>query len=273
MPTTSQRRKTFIIIAAIIAVVTVIVTSIFGWFRPIESAVSAIIAPIQRGTFSIGYNILNTSRKIRSIKDLSGQNETLKNENNLLTAQRNALIEAEEENKRLREQLKLLPKERYELLGAHIIGYDPDETNRIRLLNRGSRHDVHENDAVIISDGLLVGKIVEVHATTSKLMTIESQKSAVNVKIAGKDIKGIVKGERGIGLILDLIPQQVDIEAGDSIMTSGLGKDYPNDLTVGMISEIKKEDNSIFQQAFVEPAVNPIELKQVFIITNSQSTE
>ena len=55
---------------------------------------------------------------------------------------------------------------------------------------------------------------------------------------------------------LDLIPQDVDIEIGDLVLTSGLGGGYPPDLIVGQVVNVRSRDFDLFQQATVQPVVD-----------------
>jgi rod shape-determining protein MreC len=69
-------------------------------------------------------------------------------------------------------------------------------------------------------------------------------------------------------LTLELIPQDVTIQAGDLALTSGLGGGYPPDLIVGQVINIRTRDFDLFQQATVQPVVDFNQLKIVLIIVN-----
>ena len=69
-------------------------------------------------------------------------------------------------------------------------------------------------------------------------------------------------------LSLDMISQDVTVEAGDVVLTSGLGGGYPTDLIVGQVLNVRKRDYELFQQASIQPAVDFSRLEIVLVITN-----
>jgi len=67
---------------------------------------------------------------------------------------------------------------------------------------------------------------------------------------------------------LDLIPQDVPLEEGDLVLTSGLGGGYPPDLIIGQVVNPRKRDFDLFQQATVQPVVDFNRLQIVLVIVN-----
>jgi rod shape-determining protein MreC len=65
-----------------------------------------------------------------------------------------------------------------------------------------------------------------------------------------------------------MISQEVNIEPGDVVLTSGLGGGYPPDLILGQVLTVRKRDFELFQQATVQPAVDFARLEIVLVITN-----
>ena len=79
-----------------------------------------------------------------------------------------------------------------------------------------------------------------------------------------KTAPGSVTGD----VILELIPQDANIETGDLVLTSGLGGGYPPDLIVGQIVNIRSRDFDLFQQATIQPVVDFNRLQVVLVIVN-----
>ena len=69
-------------------------------------------------------------------------------------------------------------------------------------------------------------------------------------------------------MTLDLIPQDIALEPGDLVLTSGLGGGYPPDLIVGQVVNIRTRDFDLFQQAAVQPVVDFNNLQIVLVIVN-----
>ncbi|MBT7991282.1 MAG: rod shape-determining protein MreC, partial [Anaerolineae bacterium] len=69
-------------------------------------------------------------------------------------------------------------------------------------------------------------------------------------------------------LALEMISQDLEVQEGDVILTSGLGGDYPPDLLVGQLFNLRKRDYELFQQASVQSTVDFSRLEIVLVIMN-----
>jgi rod shape-determining protein MreC len=65
-----------------------------------------------------------------------------------------------------------------------------------------------------------------------------------------------------------MISQDLEVQEGDVILTSGLGGDYPPDLLVGQLFNLRKRDYELFQQASVQSTVDFSRLEIVLVIMN-----
>ena len=69
---------------------------------------------------------------------------------------------------------------------------------------------------------------------------------------------------------MDYIPQGGDVTAGDVVITSGLGGNFPKNLVIGQVVEVSQKDYEMFQQGILRPTVNFDRLEFVLVITNFQ---
>ncbi len=72
---------------------------------------------------------------------------------------------------------------------------------------------------------------------------------------------------------LNLIPQDINVQPGDLVLTSGLGGGYPPDLIVGQVVNVRSHDLDLFQQATVQPVVDFNRLQIVLIIINFEPVD
>jgi rod shape-determining protein MreC len=77
-------------------------------------------------------------------------------------------------------------------------------------------------------------------------------------------MNGSVSGE----LTLDMLSQDVQVQTGDVVLTSGLGGEYPPDLLIGQVSNVRKRESDLFQEATVQPVVDFSRLEIVLVIVN-----
>ena len=63
-------------------------------------------------------------------------------------------------------------------------------------------------------------------------------------------------GDLGLTVKLNFVGQTEKINLGDIITTSGLEKDIPAGLVIGRVSQINNNQNDVWQNINIEPAVN-----------------
>ena len=181
------------------------------------------------------------------------------------------------ENTRLRsliDDVQILEEEKQflkdqSLLGisARVIGAGSDLARQAMIINRGSRHGVQVGSAVIAQDGFFIGKIVEVFDGTSRIVLVTDSLSAVAVQIQNeKQSPGIVVGEYGQALRMDLIPQNESIEKGQRVTTSGIEPLIPKGLVVGVIRRVIDQESEVYQQAIVDPLISYGRIRVVHIL-------
>jgi rod shape-determining protein MreC len=150
---------------------------------------------------------------------------------------------------------------------ASVIGRDPSPFLHYIIIDRGSADGIRRGMPVVTDQGL-VGRVEAVISNAARVQLITDPTSVVNVRLerAERDVTliGSVSGD----LSLDLVAQDVNLEVGDILITSGLGGGYPSDLIVGQILTVRKRDSDIFQQAAVQPVVDFSALKIVLVVTD-----
>lgn len=150
---------------------------------------------------------------------------------------------------------------------ASVIGRDPSPFLHYIIINRGSNDDIRRGMPVVTNQGL-VGRVDAVIADAARVQLITDPASSVNVYLQNADTNAVLYGSVTGDISLDLISQNAAVEAGDLILTSGLGGGYPADLIIGQIVTVQSLEFELFQQATVQPAVDFSRLEIVLVITN-----
>ena len=65
---------------------------------------------------------------------------------------------------------------------------------------------------------------------------------------------------------MNYIPQTEKINAGATVVTSGLGANIPRGLVIGRVKEVRSESNAVWTDATIEPLVDFNNLTIVSII-------
>lgn len=162
------------------------------------------------------------------------------------------------------------PESRY--LAVSVIGLDPSPFVRSLSIGAGSDRGLAYGMPVVSETGL-VGRIIEVNATSSRVQLITDPQSAVNVRLQDSRAEGLVVAQPNSELQVDLISHEAQVSPGELVLTSGLGGVFPPDLPVGHIVSVRTRDFELFQQAVLEPVVDFENLEIVLIITNFQPVD
>ncbi len=202
------------------------------------------------------------------LKNLNRENRSLGDENQKLLDENINLKEALRENELLRQRLAIAPPEKEQLVLADIVGYLP-QVGQYFLVDKGSQQGLKEGMIVITANNFFVGRLAEVGDRWAKVSLVLDSKFLVNVLTQETRVRGIVRGNRGLGLIMEMIPIDVEIKIGENILTSGINDQVSGGLIAGRISSIEKKESEIFQQAILQPAVDFNKLEKVFVIINS----
>lgn len=158
----------------------------------------------------------------------------------------------EQENAELREQLNFLDRQQYTFTAAYVISRDLLDKNLITI-TAGSEHGVEVGQAVIAGDGIVIGKILRTTAQRSVVELLTSDFSRLLVQISDKpNIEGVIRGDLGARLLMELIPSSANLEPDDIVVTSGLEDRIPAGLLVGTIDSITEEPGDVFKEAIVE---------------------
>ena len=83
------------------------------------------------------------------------------------------------------------------------------------------------------------GRVDAVIADAARVQLITDPASNVNVRLQNAETDASLVGSVTGDVTLDLIPQDITIEEGDLVLTSGLGGGYPPDLIVGQVVNVR----------------------------------
>lgn len=78
--------------------------------------------------------------------------------------------------------------------------------------------------------------------------------------------QGTVQGRAEPLADFEYVQRDEQVEAGDLLLTSGLGAVYPKGLVVGRVASVVRRPYGLFQRAQVEPAVDFQQLEEVFVV-------
>ncbi|MDR3155675.1 MAG: rod shape-determining protein MreC [Holosporaceae bacterium] len=191
--------------------------------------------------------LVDANKVHQKLRQLQMENLKLQEENRNLSQ----LLTENVELRRLTSMIAL-NDDTHRVIVARVVAKLSNDYTRSCVFNVGSSDGVVADNIVKNIDGL-VGRIVEVHENWCRAMLITDMKSSIPVKIGKNNINAIASGNNSGLLQVTTIHEDITIHSNDTVMTSGYGNIFRDDVPVGKV--IKK--GSIF---FIEPAVNFNEL-------------
>ena len=148
---------------------------------------------------------------------------------------------------------------------AKVLGSSPMRPNELLYIDQGSDHGVQVDDIVLAGERTLVGRVSEVYREVSLVETIFSRR----LKIASRIFRTLTDGllmPSNEGLELTLLPAEADVEAGDTVITSGRDGTFFAGFLIGKIIASHVDDHSRLQTAKVETPINIGKLEMVVVV-------
>ncbi len=255
-----KRKNKFIWVMAAAIALLIFFQSI-GALAPLEAFFGFLSKPLAGGLYSLGSSAKIFYNRQLEKRDLSALVNEQKNQINQLVSENAKLQILEEENEKLRNYLKFFQKTEKKYIMGNIISSVGKigimARNQSIIIDKGSSDGLVPGLAAISSQGMIIGKIIEVKDNISiiHLVTNPLCKLAATVLNSEKTM-GIAEGEFGLTVKMNFIPQNNLINEGQTVITSGLEQNIPRGLVIGKITQISKASNELWQDATIEPLIN-----------------
>jgi len=265
-----------LVIALLLALITAVLSFTFGGFAPPTTNVVGTVATPFRNVADafVGWvEEIYSDAFLR--EDMEKELEALRKENAALKDQARQGEAALRENERLRHLVGLAVEHPdFDKVDAKVTAYGSDNWYSTLTIGKGSAADISPGDCVVDEYGYLVGVVSVVGLNWSTVRTVVDVELEMGALISRTDEAALMEGDfrlMGEGkLKLTYLPQDGDLQTGDTIVTSGLRSGetatYPSGLVVGCIEEVVRNENGIGSYAVVAPAADLDALEQVFVI-------
>ena len=223
-----------------------------------QELLSVVLTPLQKVTSALSGGAASVWEKYTSIDDVMDRNEQLEAENAELRQQMVDYDRIKAENDAYKALARIQDtNSEASYVSAFVIGRDPLDEFGGFTLDQGSTDGVAVNDAIISDRGYLLGVVVEVDATSCKVMTILHPSF---------NAAGVISRTRENGIMTNL-DRATEARKGDQVITTGLGGVFPANLLVGTVQEVVPEQSGKSSSAVILPGADPRTVKHVFIVT------
>ncbi len=203
--------------------------------------------------------------------DVKRDNERLRLDAARLEEENRLLRTEARENQRLRDLLALRERLRGDTIAARVISKEISPYFRVvRLrLDRGARDRVRAGMPVVSSQGL-VGQVRRTFGRHADVRLTVDRESAVDVIVQRTGARGVLRGtgeSDRYAARIQYLQRDDEIEVGDEVYTSGLGRRFPASILVGRVSRVERAEFGLYQEVEVAPTVDFSALEEVLVLT------
>ena len=171
-----------------------------------------------------------------------------------------------QENERLRLLLASPLRSEIKKMVAEILSVNSDPYGHQIVINRGANDGVYEGQPVLDDQGI-VGQILHVGTTSSRVILITDISHAVPVRISRNGIRLVASGTGQIDrLTLNHVPHSVDIQMGDLLVTSGLGGKYPEGYPLAKVTTVTHNESRPFAKVYSEPVAEIDKIRYLLLL-------
>jgi rod shape-determining protein MreC len=224
-----------------------------GILLPIEDGVRGLFLPLQRGAAATmsAFGFHGTGR---SASELEQRAKNLEARISTLSVDYVKIRALEEENRRLRQTASFLQTSTYDHVGARVISRSTDPRDASFIIDRGSVDGLELGMAVVIDEGVFIGKITQLHSRISKVTLVSDERSRIAATRSGETrLLGVVEGRGSQLAQMTLIPQNEPLNQNDLVVTAGTEEKIPPNLVIGIIDRVDSKPTDPFKVATLEP--------------------
>ena len=162
----------------------------------------------------------------------------------------------------------------FRFIPAKVIDNSIYNVNNYLLIDKGRKDGIEKDMGVICEKGV-VGKVVNVTDNYASVISMLHPYTVVSARFTdNQHIANVTWGNRDyrFGTVND-IPLHLNLEKGDTLVTSGFSNIYPADIMIGTIEEMLESDSKDFNSAKIRFSTNFSTLRHVFVIENLNQAE
>jgi len=175
-------------------------------------------------------------RDFRSYQNIYEQNQELRRELRQMTSWKEAALQLEQENARLKDLNNVRLDPRLTYITGVVLADSGSPFRQTVLINVGSRDGIVDGWATM--DGIgLVGRISGVGDTTSRVILLTDSTSRIPAVIQPSGQRALIVGDNTAAPPVDFLEDPDLVRPGDRIVTSGDGEVFPPGLLIGQVAQ------------------------------------
>lgn len=221
--------------------------------EPVRNSLSSLLSPLQYVANIPGVLLDESAENLATRNMLAKQNKELLRYQLLMSERLQRFEHLRQENDRLRGLLGSPVYMDAKKVVAEVMEVASDPFHQYVVLNRGSRNSVYVGQPVVDAQGV-VGQVVQVSELTSRVLLLSDVSHGIPVRITRNDVRMMAIGTGSIDeLELRHVAKSTDVRAGDLLVSSGLGKRFPEGYPVARVMTVEKDDGKNYATVIAQP--------------------
>ncbi len=198
---------------------------VLDWFAP---ASASLTAPLR--------GIVTIVQDFQSYESLQQQNRQLRRELRQMKIWKEAAVQLEQENARLRDLNKLRVDPKLIAITGDVLADSGSPFRQSLLVNVGARDGLRDGWAALDGVGL-VGRIAGLGQETARVLLITDSSSQIPAVIQPSGQRALIVGDNSLAPPIEFLENPDLVRPGDRIVTSGDGTVFPPDLLIGELAQ------------------------------------
>ncbi len=159
---------------------------------------------------------------------------------------------------------------RYRVVPAEVISNSFSSLHNFLTINAGRNAGIKPGMGVITEDGP-VGIVTQVNQDYSKVISLYNIESSISAKVKNNNALGVIQWEpyNLQTVVMREIPRHVELEIGDTIVTSGYSFSFPPGLPIGSIDYFNLESGENDYTVYVSLFEDLYTLNSCYIIEDT----
>lgn len=240
---------------------------------PVRTAIQTAAQPVHYAV-NLPFDLAQfTSRHLASRAALIEENARLRDQHLLYQARLQRLDQLERENIRLQGLLGSAYEVEESVLIAELMRVDLDPYRHIIRVDKGSESGVFSGQPVIDAEGVM-GQVDSVSRGSAVVRLITDPSHAIPVQVNRNGLRTIAFGSGNLReLDLPHLPNNADIQAGDLLVTSGLGGRFPRGYPVARVTAVERQPGESFAHVTARPLARLDRSREMLLVRAEEEQE
>lgn len=255
----------------LVSVVLLITDARWTVLEPARQAIAVAIYPFQRVAMAPAELSQYIDTWMNATALVHSEKEALQRQRIELAQISTHAAQLSVENEQLRRLLHVADTVTQPAVAVEVLYEPPNAFNRRLIFNKGASDGIRAGMPVI-DEGGVVGQVVRVTPYTAEAALITDDKVSIPVQVLRNGLRLVAFGGHAAAKIeARYLTNEVDLEVGDTLITSGIGGLFPAGLPVAVVESINFDPATGFAVAVGQPLSHPERYRHFLVLLVQES--